>query len=446
MSVPPSLSKKPPHKKAIVIITGVVIVLAAIAWFVVRSRAAAPPTYRFASVEVGNIRQTVSATGIVGAVKTVQIGTRVSGQVIELHADFNDHVIKGQLLARIDPTLQQQAVTDALAQLAKSQTQYDQAKAQFDRNEPLFKQQFLSASDFSTIQVALAVALAGVKSGQVTLEEARQNLAYTNIFAPINGVVVARNVDVGQTVAASLSAPQLFLIAQDLSKIQILAAVDESDIAAIKDSQAVTFTVQAYPDLFTARVGQVRLQSQITDNVVNYTVVVAVDNSDGRLLPGMTATVEFITGSAMQVLTVPNLALRYKPTPAQLLNAGITVSDTTRNPLANGSTGGTPGGARGGAGTAGTPGAASARPKRAATSGAGSRGTLYTLDAAGKLKVIHVMVGLSDGQRTEVKGELLSAGMQVIVGVGTGPAAATTTAPSTNPLTPQRGAGGRGGP
>ena len=437
VNVPPAPIVKRVNKKRIAIIAGAVIVVAAIIWFVMRSRTNATPAYRFATVETGNIRQTVSATGTLSAVKTVQVGTQVSGQVAEIHADFNDRVTKGQLLARIDPTLQQQAVTDAQAQLVKAQAQYAQSKAEYDRNQPLFAQQFISASEFSLVDVALSNALAGQKSAQVTLDKAKQNLSYTNIFAPISGVVVERDVDVGQTVAASLSAPQLFLIAQDLKQMQILAAVDESDIAAIKDSQVVNFTVQSYAGrTFVGSVGQVRLQSKLTDNVVNYTVVVTLDNADGALLPGMTATVLFITASATNVLTVPNLALRYKPTAAQLSAAGIEPSDTVRHPAAKDTT--NPAAPPVGA-------AATARPKRNLTGGVGSAGTLYTLDPAGKLKAIHVRVGISDGQRTQVTGDSLAVGMQVIVGAALpGSAAASTTAPSTNPLTPQRG--GRGGP
>ncbi|MDB4916268.1 MAG: HlyD family secretion protein [Gemmatimonadetes bacterium] len=448
-------------RKRIVLAVGAVVILVIIGWVVVQRRASAEPAYRFATVERGTIQQTVSATGALSAVKTVQVGTQVSGQVAEIKADFNDHVTKGQLLARIDPTLQQQAVTDAQAQLAKTQAQYQQAKQEYDRNQPLFAQKFISASEFSTVQVNLSVALAGMRSAQVTLDRAKQNLSYTNIHAPISGVVVERDVDVGQTVAASLSAPQLFLIAQDLSRMQILAAVDESDIAAIKDSQDVTFTVQPYPGrTFKGQVEQVRLQSKLTDNVVNYTVVVTLDNPGGVLLPGMTATVQFITGSAVNVLTVPNLALRYKPSPEQLAAAGIAASDTStrrsdsagrRGGGGTGSTGGTggpvttapvTGGQTGG--RAGGTGTAAARPRRSTFGGVGSSGTLYTVDSTSRLKAVRVRIGLSDGQRTQVSGDGVREGMRVIVGAAT-TATPATTAPASNPLTPQRG-GGRGGP
>ena len=445
-------------KKRIALGAGAVVALVAILWFVMHSRANAAPAYRFATVERGNIQQTVAATGSLSAVKTVQVGTQVSGQVAAIYVDFNDRVTSGQLLARIDPTLQEQAVRDAQAQLARAQAQYEQARQERDRNAPLFAQKFISASEYSTVQVNLSVALAGTKSAQVTLDRARQNLSYTNIHAPISGVVVERDVDVGQTVAASLSAPQLFLIAQDLSQMQILAAVDESDIASIKDSQPVKFTVQSYPgQTFNGVVQQVRLQSKLTDNVVSYTAVVRLENPGGKLVPGMTATVEFITGSANNVLTVPNLALRYKPPAEDLAEAGIPTTDTTRRrrttgadttPAASAAAAlAEPTASQGAAptGTRGVAGAATERPRRSTTGGAGSSGTVYTIDSTGTLKAIRVRVGLSDGQRTEVRGDSLRVGMQVIVGTATTASAAAATAPSTNPLAPQGRGAGRGG-
>src|SRR3954468_21719487 len=294
------------------------------AWFYQRADGKEAPKYTTAAVTRGSLKSTVSATGQLQAVRTVQVGTQVSGQIAQIYVDFNDHVKKGQLLARIDPTLQQQAVRDAEAQLARAQAQLIQARAEYNRNAELAREKFISASEFGTIQVNLSVAEAGVRSAQVALDRARQNLSYTNIYAPIDGVVVERNVDVGPTVAASLSAPQLYLIAQDLKQMQILAAVDESDIGSIKAGQSVQFTVQAFPNrTFNGQVDEVRLQSKLQDNVVSYTVVVKVDNSNNQLLPGMTATVNFITGSATNVLTVANAALRYRPSAEELKASGL---------------------------------------------------------------------------------------------------------------------------
>jgi HlyD family secretion protein len=441
-------------RKRLLAAIAALLLLAFVGWRLVRARAASEVTYRFATVEQGSIQQTVSATGNLSAVKTVQVGTQVSGQVAATFADFNDRVTKGQLLARIDPTLE--------AQLARANAQLNQAQQEYNRNAPLAAQKFISASEFGTVQVNRSVALAGVKSAQVTLDRAKQNLSYTNIYAPINGVVVERNVDVGQTVAASLSAPQLFLIAQDLAQMQILASVDESDISSIKEGQEAQFTVQSYQGrTFKGVVDQVRLQSKTTDNVVSYTAVVKLENADGKLLPGMTATVEFITGAANNVLTVPNSALRYKPSAEELAAAGLPAAgtDSARRGARSGATGGTGGataatGAAGAAGNGAAAGAAGARGAQG-TGGAGRTrsgaraggpGTLYALGADGKLKAFRVRIGLSDGQRTQVMGDGVIPGLKVIVGSSGGATASTTTTPAaTNPLTPARGGGGPGG-
>jgi HlyD family secretion protein len=442
-------------------ITIAAVALAAIAvavWMVRRTRDAGDTGYRFATVELGTVLQTVSATGALSAVKTVQVGTQASGQVAEIHADFNDVVKKGQLLARIDPVLQQQAVSDAQAQLEKANAQQLQAQQEYDRNEPLFTQQFISATEFGTMQVNRSVAIAAAKSAQVTLDKAKQNLSYTNIYAPIDGVIVERDVDVGQTVAASLSAPQLFLIAQNLAQMQILAAVDESDISSIKDGQSARFTVESFPGrTFDGVVEQVRLQSKLTDNVVSYTVVVTLDNAGSQLLPGMTATVQFITGSATNVLTVPNAALRFTPTSEERAASGLPLT----TPSADSSRGGR-GGAASGRGTgpvasaagatADTPVAgitAAVRPRRAGGSAAGGPGStggpggLWTLDANQKLARLPVRVALSDGQRTQVSGVGIVAGTQVIIGALL--ATSSQAAPSANPLAPAQGGGRRGG-
>jgi HlyD family secretion protein len=454
-----------------------VLALLVIAWSIFGRGGKGDTVYRFATVERGSIRQTVNATGTLSAVKTVQVGTQVSGKVDATFADFNDQVKKGQLLARIDPTLQEQAVRDAQAQLARAQAQLIQARAEYNRNAELARDKFISASEFGTIQVNLSVAQAGVRSAQVTLDRARQNLAYTNIFAPIDGVVVERNVDVGQTVAASLSAPQLYLIAQDLRQMQIHATVDESDIGSIKAGQQVQFTVQAFPNRnFDGLVDEVRLQSKLADNVVSYTVVVKLDNSNKQLLPGMTATVNFITGSANNVLTVPNAALRYRPSAEELEAAGLPASfgtDTTRRRGAGATTGATAGGGAGGGGAPagagggagggraaggadGAAGGGGASAGAGGQAGGGARrraggtsgpGTLWTLDVKKQLKPIRVRTGLSDGQRTQVTSDSLTVGTQVIIGSSSGAASTPTAGATTNPLAPQRQAGpGGGGP
>jgi HlyD family secretion protein len=297
----------------------------------------------------------------------------------------------------------------------------------------------LTETEFNEAEYARAVAQADAKSAQVAVDRARRNLAYTRIYAPIDGVVVERNVDVGQTVAASFSAPQLFLIAQDLSEMEILAAVDESDIGEIDAGQAVTFTVQAYPDTtFTGTVRQVRLQSTTTENIVNYTAVVQVANPSGELLPGMTATVSFLTGSATDVLTVPNSALRYQPSETVLsesdvapaariaLNGPSTEPQPTLVPRQSTAEPGPPFGG----------GSSSAR--STSTSRAEDHGALWYMDERGRLDVLSVAVGVSDGRRTEVSGSGLREGTHVIVGTGT---ASSSTSEVVSPLQSARQSG-----
>ncbi|MEA2416793.1 MAG: HlyD family secretion protein [Thermoanaerobaculia bacterium] len=425
------------QKKSFIAI-GLVLILSIIGVLVHRLAFAKETTaYRFATIERGNLQSTVSATGTLNAVTTVSVGTQVSGQVSELLADFNDHVKKGQLLARIDPTLALQAVTDAQANLEKSQAQALQASRDYARNRELTNDGLVARSAYEVSQSGATVANAGVKSARVALDRARQNLSYTNIYAPIDGVVVERNVQQGQTVAASLSAPQLFLIANDLSQMQILAQVGESDIAQIKEGQPVSFTVQALTgQTFKGVVKQVRLQSTTTDNVVNYTVVVSVPNTDGKLLPGMTARVQFLTKQADNVLKVSNSALRYKPTDAELAALKASRQATTTSTAATSTTTSARSGRNGGTRT-----------------GSSNFGTLYYLDANGKLAVARVKTGINDGSTTEITGKTIKEGMKVIAGTITPTTAAAAT--STAPASPfqggqqqggaQRGGGGRGG-
>jgi HlyD family secretion protein len=419
--------------------------LAGGAWFYRLADAKETPVYRLAAVERGSLQSAVAATGALSAVRTVQVGTQVSGQVAALYVDFNDRVKKGQLLARIDPTLQQQAVEEARAGLERAEAQLSLAQAEYARNKQLFDAKIVTASEFGAVQSNFSVQQANVKSARIALERAQKNLGYTAIYAPIDGVIVERNVDVGQTVAASLSAPQLFLIANNLSQMQILASVSESDIGAINEGQQVRFTVQPYPNqTFTGSVRQVRLQSTTQDNVVNYTAVIAVGNPDGKLLPGMTATVQFVTGSANDVLTVPNAALRFRPSADQIASAAggerrAAGDSSARRGARTGADSARIRARRSGGSAGGAGGAGGAR--------SGGVGTLWTVDNAGKLKAIRVRTGLSDGQKTQVQGQGLTAGTQVVVGTATGEQGAAQSAQSISPFQPQsgarRGPGGR---
>ena len=430
-------------KKTLLTATAIVLTAgAAGAWFYKSADASDKIEYRAAAVERGDIKATVAATGSLSAVRTVQVGTQVSGLLNAIHVDFNDRVKKGQLLARIDPTLQQQAVQDAEAQLERAKAQLAQARGEFDRNKQLFDAQIVTAAEFATVQSNQAVASANVKSAQISVDKARQNLAYTSIYAPIDGVVVERNVDVGQTVAASLSAPQLFLIANDLAEMQILASVDESDIGQIAEGMPVEFTVQSYANrTFKGTVQQVRLQSTTTNNVVSYTAVVAVKNEDGKLLPGMTATVKFVTGQAEAALTVPNAALRFRPAGV----VGTRPSALGTRPAGAGAA--APAGAPAQGGPAqGALGRVPSAESRVPSGERGSRGMLFTQDATGKLTPVRVKVGITDGQRTVVEGEALTEGMKILTGVSTGAPAAAAGAPAASPFGAQQQQGARRGP
>jgi HlyD family secretion protein len=428
-------------------VTVAIAMVGGTAWLYRRADGKEAPSYKTAPIVRTSLKSTVTATGALQAVRTVQVGTQVSGQVAQLYVDFNDKVKKGQLLARIDPTLQQAAVEDAQAQLEKAQAQLTQAQDEYTRNKQLFDAKVITAIEFGTYQSNFSVDQAAVKSAQIALDRAKQNLGYTNIYSPIDGVVVARDVDVGQTVAASLSAPELFLLANDMSTMQILASVDESDIGQIKNGQSVEFTVQSYPNqTFTGTVEQVRLQSTTADNVVNYTAVINVKNPDGKLLPGMTATVEFLTSSATNVLAVPNAALRLRPTPAMLAAVGMTnggraAGDSTKRGAAPATAADSAarrarfaaaGGGRGGQGATG-----GVRGNAWGGATHSSSAQIWYVDSAGTLHAERVHLGLSDGQNTEIEGKGLSAGMQVITSVAAAGAPAAAPAAS-SPFQQQR--------
>jgi HlyD family secretion protein len=440
------------------IVAGVVAVVAI--GVVARSGKAAPESYRFVAVQRGDIEATVSATGTLEPVRTVQVGTQVSGQISALYADYNSHVTKGELIAQLDPTLLKQAVIQAEADAERAKADLDQAKYQLDQSKGLFASQVITETDYRTAEHAWAVADAANTSAQASLDRARQNLRYANIYAPIDGVVIERNVDVGQTVAASFSAPQLFLLARDLTQMQILAQVDESDIGQIKVGQPVTFTVQAYPDqTFDGTVSQVRLESKTEENVVDYTVVINVANKDGKLLPGMTATATFLVASVTNVLKVPDAAVRFHPSQEMLteLRSERSGQDSTRGAVSarrRGAGAGGPGGGSAEAGSGGSAGrgassAGQGAPSFAATPGSAwgggrptDRATLWYLDGTGKLQTVRVKLGLSDGQMTEISGPGLQEGMNVVAGV-TSPSAEEATQGSTNPFQGGNRGGGR---
>lgn len=283
--------------------------------------------FRTIKVQRGNITQTVTATGNLNPVTTILVGTRVSGTVVALYADYNSKVKRGQLIAQIDPTPFEnelkQAEADlynARSNLFKAEVSLKDAERNFKRKQELFKRELIALSElddaetaYNTARAQYEIALAQVKKAEAGLRQAKTNLGYTRIVSPVDGVVIAKNVEVGQTVAASFQTPTLFTIAPDLTKMQVDTNVDEADISRIRIGMEAEFTVDAYPDRkFKGKVSQIRLSPTVVQNVVTYDVVISVDNSSLLLRPGMTANVTFVIEEKKNVLKIPNAALRFK--------------------------------------------------------------------------------------------------------------------------------------
>ncbi len=373
--------------KIIIIIAAVVVGI--VLFFAIRGGSNGPE-YRTETATRGDITATVTATGSVNAVTTVLVGTQVSGTIRNLYVDFNSPVKKGQIIAQIDPSTfeaqTQQAranLSAAKANLEKAETALIDAKRTLDRNTQLSAKNLIPRSDLDTAttnydsaKAQVSAAKAQIEQAKAALDFAETNLKYTKIVSPVDGVVISRNVDVGQTVAASFQTPTLFTIAQDLTKMQIDTNVAESDIGVVKLGQDVDFTVDAYPDFtFKGKVSQIRRAPITVQNVVTYDVVVLVNNKDLKLMPGMTANVSVIIATKKDVLKIPNAALRFR------------MSERA---------------AGGGA-------------ARAATPSGEKKGPVVWVLENGKPKRANLSLGISDGASTEVVSGDLSEGQNVIV-------------------------------
>lgn len=271
----------------------------------------------------GEMRQVVTATGEIQPLNTVSVGSQVSGTIEKLYVDFNSKVKKGDVLLEIEPSVLQASVDEAKASLVSAQSQRNYAKSEYQRNKTLYNEGFISRAEMEQSQTTYEQAEQSVKRMQSQYDRAVTNLGYATITSPVDGTVIAREVDVGQTVAASFQTPNLFKIAEDLSQMQIETSVSEADIGVIKEGQAVTFTVDAYPNqTFDGTVRQIRLSPTTTSNVVVYTVVIDVDNSDLRLMPGMTAFVTIVVIEKHDVFKVQNAALVLRKFDGIVDNAG----------------------------------------------------------------------------------------------------------------------------
>jgi HlyD family secretion protein len=314
-------------KKRNLIIILIVVVMLAAGFFLLSSllKSNALPDFQLTEVLRGDLEIVVSSTGTLSAVETVAVGAEVSGTVNKVYVDYNDTVETEDLLAVIDPTAFIASVQEAEASVMKAEAMVEKARAEYERNRKLYEKGHLSEFECLTLETSLKTAEADLLSAGARLVQAQNNLENTEIRSPISGTVIERSVDAGQTIASSYQAPELFTIAEDLKKMHIEADVDENDIGQIVPDQRVRFTVQAYPDLvFEGNVRQVRLLPETVQNVVNYTVVIDVSNDEGLLLPGMTATIDFIILDHPDALLVPNSALSFQPpAPDEATESGL---------------------------------------------------------------------------------------------------------------------------
>jgi len=360
-----------------------IIALLVVASVVRQCRNGSAENYQIATVTRGPITQAVTATGTLNPVVNVQVGSQVSGNIAKLFVDFNSQVKAGQVVAQIDPALFQATVTQAEGDLASAQAALELAKVNATRTQDLFARKTSSQADLDQAMANLHQAEANVKIKQGALDKAKADLEHCTITSPIDGVVISRSVDVGQTVAASLQAPVIFQIANDLTKMQIDANVAEADVGVLEVGQDVDFTVDAFPmRTFHGKVVQVRNAPITVQNVVTYDTVIGVSNPDLKLKPGMTANVSIIVAQKDNVLQIKNAALRYRPPEAAPAEMG------SRSPA--------PAGARGGRG----------RQQRT------SERTVYLL-SGGRPQPVQIKTGISDGVVTEVN-EGLKEGDRVV--------------------------------
>jgi HlyD family secretion protein len=444
---------------------GAAVLLAAALFFVLRP-GGDDVRYATAPVERGDIADVVGATGTLQAVTTVQVGSQVSGTVSQLSADFNSRVTKNQIIARLDPSSFEARVGQAQANLVAARANVERqqatvvdARQKLARAQELSKEQLLPEADLETARSTALSAEAQLKANQAAVtqavaavNQAQVDLDHTIIRSPIDGIVVGRSVDVGQTVAASLQAPTLFVIAQDLTRMQVLASIDEADIGRVHTDQTATFHVDSFPDqTFEGRVEQVRLQPTTVQNVVTYNAIIAVDNPGQRLMPGMTATVSLVVRQRDDVLRIPAAALRFRPPEGAAPEGRPSAAAGTAQAAGQPSTARSPGGERpagggqgrrrlgGGDGSGG-----GSRGGQAGGAGAGERGrtaTVYVPLSKDKLQPQQIRVGLSDGQYVEVLSGL-EQGAQVVTGLETGARTAAgrpSASPSNNPFAPGRG-------
>ena len=302
------------NKKKVLVIVAVAAIAALAVWLLSGGKKEEKITFDTAAVAPANIMNSITATGTIEPVTSVTVGTQVSGIVSKLFVDYNSVVKKGQVIAELDKTNLMSQLNTAKTQLATAQSQLNYQTANYKRYKTLFEKGLVAADDFDNAKLSYTQAKEQVASAKEEVQRAQTNLGYATITSPIDGVVLSKSVEEGQTVAASFSTPELFTIAQDLTNMQVVADVDEADIGDVKEGERVTFTVDAYPDdTFEGEVKQVRQEATTSNNVVTYEVVISAPNADLKLKPGLTANVTIYTAERKGVLSVPSKALRFTP-------------------------------------------------------------------------------------------------------------------------------------
>jgi HlyD family secretion protein len=428
------------------------VAIGLVTWKIVVKRRSAKPAVQWetTAVDRGRVVARVTATGVLSALVTVQVGSQVSGSIQKLYADFNSPVKKGQIIAKIDPRLFQASLENARANYAqaKATLMKDEVQARFNERQSkrqgvLVKEKLIAPSDFDTAESAAGTSLAQVEADKANVQQARAilhqaevNLALTDIVSPTDGVVISRNVDVGQTVAATMSAPIIFVIAEDLRKMQVDTSVAEADVGKLTAGMDATFVVDAYPgERFKGKVRQIRNAAQTLQNVVTYDAVIDVDNGELKLRPGMTANVNFVFANREDVLRIPNAALRYRPAAEVLAALGLDVKKV------RGADGAGEGNMRSGKGGRGDkdgkrePGASGTSEETP------DRRAVWKL-SGGVPQMVRIKTGTTDGTKTEVVDGPLAESDQVITD-GSLPAGSSKPSAGMLPGAPPAPRGGR---
>ena len=421
--------------KKILIIAGILVAIVLV-WLIFFHKKVIPETVLAEKPATGYIAQSVTATGKIEPVDTVTVGTQISGIIASLYVDFNSKVKKGELLAQLDKSLLQATLDQYKGNLQNAQSQLVFAQNNYNRQNLLFKTDAISKADYDSALNTLNAAKGSVESAKAQIRSAQKNLSYADIYSPIDGVVLNRNVSLGQTVAASFSTPTLFIIAKDITKMEVEANVDEADIGDVKAGNRASFTVDAFiTDQFAGTVEDVRLHPSVSANVVTYTTIINAPNDDMKLKPGMTANIVIFTKEVNNALLIPAKALAFTPDSSLMKNYQI-VGKVSHA------------GKRKGNGGGGNPSAnqiSHSAKSRNDTSGVTKQKALIWLVQGTKLVQKRIEIGLNDNTHVEVLAGLTADDM-VATGI-TGGASGNTAAaaPASSPFMPKRGGGGAGG-